>query len=84
MVRGASAVQVAFADRRRAGGKVMATDATTDIALVRAERTGLPPATFQTPAADGGGAYGGDRQPTAVDGKRTPNTGGLPVRAASP
>lgn len=48
VVRGAQQVQVAFADGKRVPGRVLATDAGTDLAVVRVERTGLPPATFQT------------------------------------
>jgi serine protease DegQ len=40
-------VQVAFADGRRVGGEVRASDPITDLAVVRADRTGVPPATFQ-------------------------------------
>ncbi|NIH85168.1 S1C family serine protease [Amycolatopsis granulosa] len=47
VVRGASAVQVAFADGQRLGGTVRAADAVTDLALVAVPRTGLPPARFQ-------------------------------------
>ncbi|NIH82178.1 S1C family serine protease [Amycolatopsis viridis] len=47
VVRGASAVQVAFADGQRLGGTVRAADAVTDLALVAVSRTGLPPARFQ-------------------------------------
>lgn len=48
VVRGATAVQVAFADGQRVAGTVRAVDAVTDLALVQAERTGLPPARFQS------------------------------------
>lgn len=48
VVRGAEEVQVAFADGQRVSGTVVATDAVTDLALVQADRTGLPPAEFQT------------------------------------
>ncbi|WP_318533020.1 trypsin-like peptidase domain-containing protein [Arthrobacter vasquezii] len=48
VVRGAEEVQVAFADGQRVTGTVVATDAVTDLALVQADRTGLPPAEFQT------------------------------------
>jgi S1-C subfamily serine protease len=47
VVRGVSAVQVAFADGRRVAGAVVAVDKVVDIALVRAERTGLPAARYQ-------------------------------------
>jgi serine protease DegQ len=40
-------VQVGFADGRRVAGKVRASDPITDLAVVRAERTDIPPATFQ-------------------------------------
>ncbi len=40
-------VQVAFADGRRTSGKVLASDTATDIAVVKADRTGVPAATFQ-------------------------------------
>ncbi len=40
-------VQVAFADGRRTSGRVIASDTATDIAVVKADRTGLPAATFQ-------------------------------------
>ncbi|HET7398667.1 MAG TPA: trypsin-like peptidase domain-containing protein [Intrasporangium sp.] len=48
VVRGNTDVQVAFADGRRAAGRVTATDPVTDLALVQADRKGLPPARFQT------------------------------------
>lgn len=47
VVRGAEDVEVAFADGQRVSGTVEATDAVSDLALVRADRTGLPAATFQ-------------------------------------
>jgi serine protease DegQ len=47
VVSGSRNVEVAFADGRRVSGTVGATDPVTDLALVRANRTGLPPATFQ-------------------------------------
>jgi serine protease DegQ len=40
-------VQVAFFDGRRAPGSVAATDPSTDLAVVRVDRTDLRPATFQ-------------------------------------
>jgi serine protease DegQ len=40
-------VQVAFADGRRVGGRVRASDPITDLAVVKADRTDVPPATFQ-------------------------------------
>lgn len=48
VVRGSQNVQVGFADGRRVAGKVRATDEISDLALVEAERTGLPAAKFQT------------------------------------
>lgn len=39
-------VVVAFADGKRAPAEVVATDEVVDIAVLRAERDGLPPATF--------------------------------------
>ncbi|WP_347060600.1 trypsin-like peptidase domain-containing protein [Blastococcus sp. HT6-30] len=47
VVRGATAVEVAFADGQRVAGTVLATDVVTDLALVEADRTGLPEARFQ-------------------------------------
>jgi S1-C subfamily serine protease len=47
VVRGASAVEVAFADGRRVRGDVTAADPDTDLALVTVARSGLPAATFQ-------------------------------------
>lgn len=47
VVRGNTDVEVAFADGQRVAGKVRATDAISDLALVEAERTGLPAAKFQ-------------------------------------
>src|SRR6266545_4881967 len=44
---GSSRVQVAFADGRRVAGTVKAADQVTDLAIVQAQRSGLPPATFQ-------------------------------------
>jgi serine protease DegQ len=46
VVRGNTAVEIQFADGRLVDGTVTATDAVTDLALVRADRTGLVPATF--------------------------------------
>jgi serine protease DegQ len=40
-------VQVAFADGRRCAGRVRASDPITDLAVVKADRTDVPPATFQ-------------------------------------
>ena len=48
VVRGQEDVQVSFADGQQVAGKVKAVDAVTDVALVQAERKGLPPATFET------------------------------------
>lgn len=48
VVRGATAVQVGFADGSRVTGTVRATDAVTDLALVQADRTNLPVPTYQT------------------------------------
>jgi S1-C subfamily serine protease len=44
VVRGNTTVQVAFADGQRVAGTVTAVDPITDLALVEAERTGLPAA----------------------------------------
>jgi S1-C subfamily serine protease len=46
VIRGNSQVTVAFADGRRVGGKVLASDRPTDLAVVKADRGGLPAATF--------------------------------------
>ncbi|MCA2180407.1 trypsin-like peptidase domain-containing protein [Nonomuraea glycinis] len=40
-------VQVAFADGKRVAGRVLARDARTDLAVLKAERDDLHPATFQ-------------------------------------
>ncbi|MBT2512003.1 trypsin-like peptidase domain-containing protein [Arthrobacter sp. ISL-30] len=48
VVRGNSDVEVAFADGQRVAGTVRATDPISDLALVEAQRTGLPAAKFQT------------------------------------
>ena len=48
VVRGATEVEVAFADGQRVGGTVLATDPIVDIAVVQAERTDLPAAEFAT------------------------------------
>jgi len=40
-------VEVAFADGRRVSGEVRASDSITDLAVVRADRRDVPPATFQ-------------------------------------
>jgi serine protease DegQ len=42
VVRGNTRVEVAFADGQRVEGTVKATDPVTDLALVQANRTGLP------------------------------------------
>src|SRR6266540_6829629 len=47
VIEGSSRVQVAFADGRRVAGTVKAADQVTDLAIVQAQRSGLPPATFQ-------------------------------------
>jgi serine protease DegQ len=47
VVAGSTQVQVAFADGRRVAGTVKGADEITDLAVVQAERTGLPQATFQ-------------------------------------
>jgi S1-C subfamily serine protease len=48
VIRGAKEVLVAFADGQRVTGSVVATDPVTDLALVQADRTGLPAAEFNT------------------------------------
>jgi serine protease DegQ len=48
VVRGNSDVEVAFADGQRVAGTVRATDPISDLALVEAQRQGLPAAKFQT------------------------------------
>ncbi len=47
VVRGATDVEVGFADGRRVPGRVLAADAGTDLAVVRAERQDVPAARFQ-------------------------------------
>jgi S1-C subfamily serine protease len=47
VVSGAKQVEVAFADGRRVPGTVRASDQVTDLAVVQANRKGLPAATFQ-------------------------------------
>ena len=47
VIRGSRRVEVAFADGRRVSGTVRAADDVTDVAVVQANRKGLPPATFQ-------------------------------------
>jgi S1-C subfamily serine protease len=46
VVRGATDVQIAFADGQRVAARVRATDAVTDLALVEAARSDLPAARF--------------------------------------
>jgi serine protease DegQ len=48
VIRGNTRVEVAFADGQRVEGTVRAADAVTDLALVQANRTGLPKPTYQT------------------------------------
>ena len=48
VVRGNDDVQVSFADGQRVDATVVAVDAVTDVALVRAERQDLPAVTFDT------------------------------------
>ena len=48
VVAGSTEVEIGFADGQRVPGEVIAADVVTDLALVQAERTGLPPAEFQT------------------------------------
>lgn len=48
VVRGNTRVEVAFADGQRVDGTVRATDPVTDLALVQANRTGLPKPVYQT------------------------------------
>jgi S1-C subfamily serine protease len=47
VISGSRRVEVAFADGRRVSGTVRAADDVTDLAVVQADRKGLPPATFQ-------------------------------------
>jgi S1-C subfamily serine protease len=46
VVAGANRVEVAFADGSRVSGRVIATDPDTDLAVIRADRKGLPAAEF--------------------------------------
>jgi serine protease Do len=46
VVEGSRDVEVAFADGTTERGKVVGTDPTTDIAVIKADRTGLPAASF--------------------------------------
>lgn len=48
VVRGSIEVEVGFADGQRVAGTVKATDPVTDLALVQADRTGLPKPIYQT------------------------------------
>ncbi|MDQ0736555.1 S1C family serine protease [Arthrobacter agilis] len=48
VIHGNQDVEVAFADGQRVSGTVEASDAVSDLALVRADRTDLPAATFQS------------------------------------
>lgn len=48
VIRGQTDVEVAFADGQRVSGTVKATDPVTDLALVQANRTGLPKPVYQT------------------------------------
>jgi serine protease DegQ len=48
VVSGQTEVEVGFADGQRVKGTVKATDPVTDLALVQADRTGLPKPTYQT------------------------------------
>ena len=46
VVDGARRVEVAFADGERVAAEIVATDGRTDLAVVRADRTGIPEAEF--------------------------------------
>jgi S1-C subfamily serine protease len=48
VIEGAEEVVVAFADGSRADGQVLASDPLSDLAVVQADRTGLPAAEFAT------------------------------------
>ncbi len=48
VVRGNTRVEVGFADGQRVAGTVRATDPVTDLALVQADRTGLPKPVYQS------------------------------------
>ncbi len=48
VIANASQLTVAFADGRRVAGHVVAGDPVTDVAVVKADRTGLPAAQFET------------------------------------
>jgi serine protease DegQ len=43
VVAGSTEVALAFADGRRTAATIVSTDALTDLAVLRAERTALPP-----------------------------------------
>jgi serine protease DegQ len=47
VVAGLRQIEVALADGSRIPGRVIATDADTDLAVIRMDRTGLPAARFQ-------------------------------------
>jgi serine protease DegQ len=47
VVAGLPQIEVALADGSRIPGRVIATDADTDLAVIRIDRTGLPAARFQ-------------------------------------
>jgi S1-C subfamily serine protease len=55
VVAGNDSVMVAFADGRRVSGSVQAADDTTDLAVVKADRSGLPAAKFATAQPPVGG-----------------------------
>ncbi|HEV8652535.1 MAG TPA: trypsin-like peptidase domain-containing protein [Actinomycetes bacterium] len=46
VVRGAQQAEVSFASGQRSAARVLAVDAVTDLAVLRTERKGLPPARF--------------------------------------
>lgn len=46
VIDGAGSIQVAFADGKRVPGRLVAADSEFDLAVVKADRTGLPAATF--------------------------------------
>jgi serine protease DegQ len=48
VVHGVQQVKLAFADGRRVDGQVLATDAVSDLAVVRVSRSGLPAVRFET------------------------------------
>src|SRR6185503_3558851 len=49
VVAGVQDVTVALADGQQVPGKVRAADEASDVAVIQADRTGLPAATFQKP-----------------------------------